>query len=272
MNEKIFPPPFFPLHAALFEASLVLLAVLFGWLLGQSPLESLRLSVRGIVLGIVAVVPLAGLLVGCEHLPWRPVREVRRVLDDLVVPLFRNCSWSELAAISLLAGVGEEMLFRGVLQAAMAEWTGNFLPHSPAGAALGDWMAIVTVAIVFGLLHALNTAYAVLAALMGVYLGWLWMATGNLVVPIVAHGLYDFLALRYLLHRRRAAVGPQIPLYIGYTACTFPRGGLLHTSPDFGKQTNYTLSPSLRVAVAALQAGGWPSGTILPGSGMRLAE
>ena len=68
---------------------------------------------------------------------------------------------------------------------------------------LGDWMAIVSVAIVFGLLHAVNAAYAVLAALMGLYLGWLWMATGNLAVPIVAHAVYDFLALVYILNRRR---------------------------------------------------------------------
>ena len=118
------------------------------------------------------------------------------MLDDLIVPMFKNCTWVELAAISLLAGLGEELLFRGVFQAAMAEWTGDFLPHSPAGAMVGDWIAIVGVAIVFGLLHAVNAAYAVLATLMGLYLGWLWMATGNLAVPIVAHAVYDFLAHR----------------------------------------------------------------------------
>ena len=29
---------------------------------------------------------------------------------------------------------------------------------------------------------------------------WLWLASGNLLVPIVAHGAYDFAALVYLLH------------------------------------------------------------------------
>ena len=68
---------------------------------------------------------------------------------------------------------------------------------------VGDWIALVGVAILFGLLHAVNVAYAVLAALMGLYLGWLWMATGNLAVPIVAHAVYDFLALVYILRGRR---------------------------------------------------------------------
>jgi uncharacterized protein len=116
--------------------------------------------------------------------------------------MFKSCTWIELASISLLAGVGEELLFRGVFQAAIVEWSGNFLPHSPVCAAVGDWLAVIVVAIVFGMMHAVNVAYAILAALMGLYLGWLWMATGNLAVPIVAHALYDFLALGYILRWR----------------------------------------------------------------------
>jgi membrane protease YdiL (CAAX protease family) len=181
---------------------LVFLAVLLGWMLDQSPLETLRVNPFSIQLGILAVLPLLGLLLVCERVQWRPVQDVRRVLDDLIVPMFKNWSLAELAGVSFLAGVGEEMLFRGVLQAATAEWTGDFLPHSPAGAIVGNWIALAGVAILFGLLHAANAAYAVLATLMGLYLGWLWIATGNLAVPMVAHAVYDFLALLYILRRR----------------------------------------------------------------------
>jgi membrane protease YdiL (CAAX protease family) len=203
MSEKFSPSPSFPLQAALFEASLAFLAALFGWMLSVSPTETLRVKPLAILLGVLAVLPLLGLLAACVCLPWRPVREVRRVIDDIIVPMFKNCTWSEMAAISLLAGVGEELLFRGVLQAAMAEWTGDFLRHSPSGKMAGDFIALAVVAIVFGLLHAVNAAYAVLATLMGLYLGWLWMATGNLAVPIVAHAVYDFLALAYILRWRK---------------------------------------------------------------------
>jgi len=204
MVEKFAPSPSFPLQAALFEASLAFLAVLLGWIFGQSPTRTFRVDFSVILVGMLAVLPLLAMLAACQCLPWRPLLAVRRALDELIVPMFKNCNWVELAAISFLAGLGEELLFRGVFQAAMVEWSGDFLPHSPTGAMVGDWIALVGVAIVFGLLHTLNTAYAVLATLMGLYLGWLWLATGNLAVPIVAHAAYDFLVLVYILRPRGA--------------------------------------------------------------------
>ena len=43
-----------------------------------------------------------------------------------------------------------------------------------------------------------------LAALIGVYFGWLLIESGNLFVPVVAHAAYDFAALVYLLRRGRS--------------------------------------------------------------------
>ena len=52
--------------------------------------------------------------------------------------------------------------------------------------------------VLFGLLHRITWMYAFFAALVGCYLGWLYVATGNLWVPMIAHGLYDFFAVVYL--------------------------------------------------------------------------
>ena len=193
--------PYFPLQAALFEASLAVLAIVMGWISGQSPWEDIKVNFSAVALGVAAVLPMAAMLFACRQLTWQPVQALWRVLDDVIVPLFRTCNWIEIAAISFLAGVGEELLFRGLFQTGMAQWTGDFLPHTPSAALAGDWMAVITVAILFGALHAVNVAYAVLAAIMGVYLGWLYLVTGNLAVPIVAHGVYDFVALVYVLRR-----------------------------------------------------------------------
>ena len=42
--------------------------------------------------------------------------------DNEVVPLLKGSAWTDLALVSLSAGVGEEMLFRGVLQAYITGW------------------------------------------------------------------------------------------------------------------------------------------------------
>ncbi|MEI6785094.1 MAG: CPBP family glutamic-type intramembrane protease [Verrucomicrobiota bacterium] len=41
--------------------------------------------------------------------------------------------------------------------------------------------------------------YAIVAALLGVYLGLLWMWTGNLLTPMITHAVYDFATLVYFL-------------------------------------------------------------------------
>ena len=92
--------------------------------------------------------------------------------------------------ISLFAGAGEEMLFRGLIQAGLDEWM-----TGPAGA----WIALAVASLLFGLAHMVSATYAVVAALIGAYLGALLIATDNLLAPIVAHGLYDFVALIYLV-------------------------------------------------------------------------
>src|SRR5262249_54526611 len=63
----------------------------------------------------------------------------------------------------------------------------------------GPWLGLAAASVLFGLLHAVTPTYAVLATLMGGYLGGLWMATGNILAPIIVHALYDFVVLYYLL-------------------------------------------------------------------------
>ena len=175
--------------AVVFEGGLGVLAVGLGWALGYQPLEAVCWTTEAWGQGAVACVPLVVLLGVCIWVPVGPLGNLLKVVDDLLVPMFRDCRMLDLAVISALAGVGEELLFRGLIQEVVGGWVGH-----PAGV----WVGLAAASVLFGLAHFITPTYAVLAGLMGVYLGWLWMATGNLLVPIVCHAIYDFIALVYL--------------------------------------------------------------------------
>lgn len=193
----------FPLLAALVEGSLGIMAVALGWLVDRPPLATFHGDVRWLALSLFAVVPPLIVLALCVWVPSRPFSDVLRSVDDILTPQLSHCDLIELAVISVLAGLGEEMLFRGVLQAALAEWLGGHLGVGGGeGAALAARLSLIMVAILFGLAHAVNRSYAILAGVIGLYLGWLWMVTGELLLPIAVHALYDFLALVYLVKIR----------------------------------------------------------------------
>jgi len=107
------------------------------------------------------------------------VLDLRRTLKTVVSPLFSETRVSDILLISVLAGVCEEVLFRGVLQ---------------------QLIGILPASAVFGLLHALSPTYAVLAGLMGLYLGLLFSITQDIIVPVLVHFLYDLGALMTLHH------------------------------------------------------------------------
>ena len=142
--------------------------------------------------GVAATLPmLIGLMV-IDRLDMGPFVRLRRALKEIMVPVFSGATTLQLALISLAAGIGEEMFFRGLVQDGLA---------STIAEPGGMWIGLAVASFVFGLLHCITATYAVLATLVGVYLGGLFILTHDLTAPIVAHGLYDFLALIYLVRK-----------------------------------------------------------------------
>jgi membrane protease YdiL (CAAX protease family) len=136
------------------------------------------------------------------------LERIKRVVLDILGPALQTCRWYELIFVAALAGFGEELLFRGLLQRLLESWL-NF----------GGWgriAGLIASNVIFGLLHFLTPTYAILAGLMGGYFGLLLDATHppNLVTAMIAHGVYDYLA--FLLLRRAArtepVAGPAISL------------------------------------------------------------
>lgn len=172
--------------ACLFELGFVGLALAVAALWPAVFAGSLRWTARDAGIGTLAAGPLLGLFFFAHHSRWRPLADIRVFLEGVVRPIFRHWSLPQLALLSLLAGVGEESFFRGAVQGGLTR-------------AIGFPAALLVASVAFGLGHCVSRTYAGLATLIGVYLGGLAWATGNLLAPILAHGLYDFAALVYFL-------------------------------------------------------------------------
>jgi len=170
----------------LFEGALLPLSLLLSWLLDLP----LTLSAGGmsIVMGVLGTLPIWWLLVWARGLQVSPVKEFFGWVDSNIVSLFRGATTWQIAAIAVLAGVGEEMLFRGIIQQGLQGW-------------LGPWPGLLLASFAFGAAHWVTRSYMIFACVMGLYLGLLYWRTDSLLVPVIVHALYDFLALRMLLRQ-----------------------------------------------------------------------
>lgn len=179
------PPRIIVPIAVIVELLLGLLgALLANW--QAIPLrEMLESSPDGVIRGLAATLPMLAMLVVVVRSQWPPLVQLRRQVQSLTRQLFENATWWELGLISAAAGVGEEILFRGALQPIVSGWT------TPLA-------GLIIVSIAFGLAHAASPAYFWLATAVGAYLGWLTFYYNDLVTPIIAHGVYDFIALLWL--------------------------------------------------------------------------
>ncbi|MFQ5849791.1 MAG: lysostaphin resistance A-like protein [Candidatus Binatia bacterium] len=177
--------------AIVFEGGIVVLAWGLGWLLESPPFERVHLRWQSVAWGVVATFPpLLGML-WCTRSQWGPFPRLVREVEEKLGPWFADCSHVDFAVISMLAGLGEEALFRGVIQTTLAD-------------SVDPWVALLVASTLFGLGHCITPTYAVLTGLLGLYLGGISMNYENLLVAIVVHTLYDFVALVYLVRKLSA--------------------------------------------------------------------
>ncbi|MEM8945806.1 MAG: CPBP family intramembrane glutamic endopeptidase [Planctomycetota bacterium] len=174
----------------LFECGLGFLGFAIAWLAGISLTGQLQPSLAAIELGLLATLPMFAMLGLISVTNWAPIVALRRQVEEIVQQLFGDANWLDVAVMSVAAGVGEEILFRGALQLWIASWT-------------NPWTALSVVSLLFGLAHSLSTTYFVVATAIGAYFGWLALEYDDLIAPIVAHAVYDFVAILYF--RSRAA-------------------------------------------------------------------
>jgi uncharacterized protein len=113
---------------------------------------------------------------------WRKTVEKRSRVVHLFMPdnALERTWW---IVVSFLAGIGEEITWRGVQAALLGALTGSF------------WIAAILSSISFGLAHLIQ-GWKSVAIIIGIALGFhiqVWLA-GSLYVAMVVHVLYDITA------------------------------------------------------------------------------
>ena len=113
---------------------------------------------------------------------------VRRVLEGAIGPEL----FSAVIVFGVVAGVTEELFFRGYMQARLGEsW--------------GPVRAIVVSAACFGVLHVdVSGVHMVLAFAMGLYLGFLVEYTGSVLPAVVCH------VINNIAFTLQTALGPTV--------------------------------------------------------------
>ena len=195
--------------AVLFEIALAVAGWGVGRLFGHDSLVGLGLGedaarrhAVSLAWGLAAAIPLIGLLLLGDRAPWPGLRRLHEYVERHLAPALAHLSLSEMAVVSLAAGLGEEILFRGLIQQGLKEWLGE--PN-------GLWLALATTSLFFGLCHFLTPAYFVVATLISVYLGLLFEQTGDVTAPIAAHAAYDFFALWWLTRQIKRDAKSSLP-------------------------------------------------------------
>jgi membrane protease YdiL (CAAX protease family) len=191
--------------AVLVEGALALLALALAWIFGV-PLHHLvpklgaPLAVA-VARGLAATLPMLAIFWWLVHSDRPTLRDLRQQVHELVAHMFPNASIGQLALVALLAGVGEELLFRGVLQTAIARWTTPLV-------------GLAITSLLFGAAHALSITSFALSTAIGLGLGLLVWHYQEVVSAMLAHALYDFVALLYISRSRLSesnAPPPEAP-------------------------------------------------------------
>ncbi len=183
------------MQGALFTAAGAGLWHLSGRRLGDMLSFSWLEIAIGLGFGAVLILTAAALFHGFPRMSEHLVR----LQSETYRFLGRDLGWPAIIAISLVAGISEEVSLRAGLQTLLGD-------H------LGTPVAILIASALFAALHLAKPLITALLFVIGLVFGAVYWQTGSLLVVIVAHVVYDIWALRYLnreMHRLGLFEEPQ---------------------------------------------------------------
>ena len=160
----------------------VLLIISIAWI-NISPSDNVfkyfifnfKLLIEGIGIGFALAV--AGYLFYLFTKKTKRFPETVELFEQMLAPTFSNFKVFDLISLSLISGFCEEIFFRGLMLSTFG---------------------IVIASIAFGLLHLPGKKfwiYAIWATGSGFILGWLFLISGSLWLPITAHAVNNILGM-----------------------------------------------------------------------------
>ncbi|MCC6933449.1 MAG: CPBP family intramembrane metalloprotease [Deltaproteobacteria bacterium] len=140
---------------------------------------------QNLLLAIALTLPLVALNM---ILLWKKLNEfyfyqhTHEFIKTIVKPFCDALSYKDVVFVSICAGIGEELLFRGVLLPEVGIFFSSFLfsfGHFGSKAFYYKFMAI-------------------LYFFIGLYFAWIYQKTESMFLIISIHSMYDFIAIAYL--------------------------------------------------------------------------
>lgn len=187
------------IHACIVEA--LLTCIYFAWRSIRHVEQNLNFEIADVSRAALLIAPLLILNAICYG-PLRPrylkFSEIDHFADQVIFPFVERLKFTDTIVLSIAAGIGEELFFRGVLQ------------HE---------LGIVLSSVLFSVLHfgrAVRTYpwISVLYFLLSAAFGVVFHYTESLPTVILAHAGYDFVLLTYLrrLARNRGSTVGARPM------------------------------------------------------------
>ncbi len=176
--------------ALLFESGLVVLAFAFGWFPDIWPIDHFAVRPKDLALGFAGTVPLLLAFWWMYRSSLPAFKRIRVFLIETLGPTIAQTRWYDVVLLAILAGLCEEVFFRGFLQVWLSQW--------------GVEVGLIASSIVFGLVHAITLTYFLLTLLAGLYLGAVFLlCDSNLLAPMLVHALYDYVAFVVIIKAAR---------------------------------------------------------------------
>ncbi|MBD2563996.1 MULTISPECIES: CPBP family intramembrane glutamic endopeptidase [Nostoc] len=158
-------------------AIILLIVAKLSLYFGNFSLYSWDLNQRELLLGVglgFAITALSGLT-------YRLWTAYRKSADYYLEVVLKPLALPDLIWLGLLPGLSEELLFRGVMLPALGS----------------DITAVIVSSLCFGILHLSGSQqwpYVIWATIVGMILAYSALLTGNLLVPIVAHIITNWIS------------------------------------------------------------------------------